>query len=189
MTLLFCNPVPQRPFDDSGHGDVNMHERHPLRQVFGMVLLLLPGCTVVENARSDFGKATHAIASATQSQPAARTAGTRVSTRNTAAPDVAKPGVAKSATTRDAGDGAPVTLVGKSEGQVRALLGSPTSEEDRAPGKTWHYRNGQCTIDVQLYPDVQTRQFATLAYEVKSDDSTDEGKRLCMAQLRSRTAN
>lgn len=84
-------------------------------------------------------------------------------------------------------EGVPVSLVGKSEGQIRALLGPPTSEEDRAPGKTWHYRDGQCTVDVQLYPDVQTRQFGTLAYEVKSDDSTNEGKRLCMAQFRSRT--
>ena len=54
------------------------------------------------------------------------------------------------------------------------------------PGKRWRYRDGQCTLDVQLYPDVQTKQFGTLAYEVKSDDNTDEGKRVCLAQLQSR---
>jgi hypothetical protein len=73
-----------------------------------------------------------------------------------------------------------------SEGQVRALLGPPTSVEERAPGKTWHYRYGQCRANVQLYPDVQTRQFGTLAYEVKSDDNTDEGRRVCVAQFNSR---
>ncbi|MCC2690472.1 MAG: hypothetical protein K0S21_3275 [Rhizobiaceae bacterium] len=66
------------------------------------------------------------------------------------------------------------------------MLGAPTSEEDRPPGKRWRYRDGQCTLDVQLYPDVQTKQFGTLAYEVKSDDNTDEGKRVCLAQLQSR---
>ena len=83
-------------------------------------------------------------------------------------------------------DGAAVTLSGKSEAELRDMLGTPTSEEDRPPGKRWRYRDGQCTLDVQLYPDVQTKQFGTLAYEVKSDDNTDEGKRLCVAQIQSR---
>ena len=76
--------------------------------------------------------------------------------------------------------------MGKSEGQVRTLLGAPTSVEERAPGKTWHYRDGQCSVDVQLYPDVQTRQYGTLAYKVNSDDNSDEGRRGCLARFRSR---
>jgi hypothetical protein len=79
-----------------------------------------------------------------------------------------------------------VVLSGKSENEIRAMLGTPTSEEERSPGKRWRYRDGQCTLDVQLYPDVQTKQFGTLAYEVKSDDNSDEGKRLCLAQFQSR---
>lgn len=79
-----------------------------------------------------------------------------------------------------------VDLAGASENKLRALLGAPTSEEDHPPGKQWHYRDGKCTLDVQLYPDVQTKQFGTLAYKVKSDDNTDEGQRLCVAQLQSR---
>jgi hypothetical protein len=87
---------------------------------------------------------------------------------------------------RSSSDAPAVTLAGKSENEVRALLGTPTSEEERPPGKRWRYRDGQCTLDVQLYPDVQTKQFGTLAYEVKSDDNSDEGKRLCLAQFQSR---
>jgi hypothetical protein len=79
-----------------------------------------------------------------------------------------------------------ITIVGKSESELRSLFGPPNREEDRAPGKTWRYRDGQCSMDIQLYPDVQTRKFGTLAYEVKSDDNTDEGKRHCLAQFRSR---
>ncbi|GEP59838.1 hypothetical protein RSO01_70040 [Reyranella soli] len=66
------------------------------------------------------------------------------------------------------------------------MLGAPTSEEDRPPGKRWRYRDGQCTLVVHLYPDVQTKQFGALAYEVKSHDDTDEGKRACTVQLQSR---
>jgi hypothetical protein len=66
------------------------------------------------------------------------------------------------------------------------MLGSPTNEEDRPPGKRWRYRDGQCTLDVQLYPDVRTTQFGTLAFEVNSADNTDEGRRLSLAQLQSR---
>jgi hypothetical protein len=80
----------------------------------------------------------------------------------------------------------PVSLAGKSESELRALLGAPTSEEERPPGKRWRYRDGNCSLDVQLYPDVQTKQFGTLAYEVKSDDNSDEGKRACLAQLQAR---
>ena len=41
-------------------------------------------------------------------------------------------------------------------------------------------------MDVQLYPDVQTKQFRVLAYQIKSYDGTDEGKRMCTAQMQSR---
>ena len=88
---------------------------------------------------------------------------------------------------RRAATGSPaLSLVGKSETELRAMLGAPTSEEDRPPGKWWRYRDGQCTLVVQLYPDVRTKQYGTLAYDVKSDDNTDEGKRVCLAQLQSR---
>ena len=97
-----------------------------------------------------------------------------------------RPGQASVSPTAPASAPANVNLVGKSEGQVRAMLGPPTSVEERAPGKTWHYRDGRCSVNVQLYPDVQTRQFGTLAYEVKSDDNSDEGRRDCLARFRSR---
>jgi hypothetical protein len=79
----------------------------------------------------------------------------------------------------------PVNLVGLDEQELRKLLGPPAAEEDRPPGKLWRYRKGKCTLNLSLYPDVQTRKFGTLTYEVKSDDDTDEGKRTCLAELQS----
>jgi hypothetical protein len=167
-----------------------MKTRHSLKQAFGMSLLLLSGCDVARNAGTDFSRATDAIASATQSRPTAapaKKADLRAPAKSTATAEPAKQDAASQESPRDVASATTVNLIGKSESEIRVLLGPPTSEEDRAPGKTWHYRDGQCTVDIQLYPDVQTRTFGTLAYEVKSDDSTDEGRRLCVAQLKSRT--
>ena len=164
-----------------------MKSRKPLRYCLG-VALLLPGCDAAQHARSDFARAVGAIAAATQSTPAPASAPARkADPRTSARPlDPPKQETVSNEPSSDVATATPVSLVGKSEAEVRSLLGPPTSEEDRAPGKTWHYRDGQCTVDVQLYPDVQTRQFGTLSYEVKSNDSTNEGKRLCIGQLKSR---
>src|SRR3954471_124624 len=172
-------------------------------QTLAMGVLLLSGCDVANNAQRDFGRLIHGnpFASSSVAQPAPVQARTSTAARSpsTVKPEAksdAKPEEPKGEPAQTAAaaplptaSGATTTgasLVGKSEGQVRAMLGQPTSVEERAPGKTWHYRDGRCSVDVQLYPDVQTRQFGTLAYEVKTDDNSDEGKRDCMARLRSR---
>lgn len=77
------------------------------------------------------------------------------------------------------------SLIGLDEKQLVSRLGRPDSERDAAPGKIWQYRNGGCTVDLELYPDVRTRAYHALAYEVKSDDDNSEGKRLCLAKLES----
>ena len=166
-----------------------MKSRRPSRYCLGVaLLLLLPGCDVAKNASSDFARVTGSISGAAQSRPARASTPVKKTdpATNEKLQEPPKQETTKQEPSRDVAVATPVNLIGKSEAEVRSLLGPPTSEEDRAPGKTWHYRDGQCMVDVQLYPDVQTRQFGTLAYEVKSNDSTDERKRLCMAQLQSR---
>jgi hypothetical protein len=172
------------------------------RQTLVLGLFLLSGCELTQGAQRDFNRLVHG----NPFQTASSTRSTH--TQQAYTPSRQTPAAASPTKTADSKPGdpkadpqqeqaaasipapsvptAPVTLVGKSEGQVRAMLGPPTSVEERAPGKTWHYRDGRCSVDVQLYPDVQTRQFGTLAYEVKSDDNSDEGKRDCLARLRSR---
>jgi hypothetical protein len=75
--------------------------------------------------------------------------------------------------------GGPVQLVGMDEGEVQALLGTPSTVEEHAPGKTWRFRKHDCVLSVALYPDVQTRVFRTLSYEVTSDDHNAGAKQLC----------
>jgi hypothetical protein len=138
---------------------------------------LLSGCESVRSARDD-------LVRLTTSQPTATT--TRKPPAASAARTAAKPPVeASAAATVEPERPAPV-LAGYTEAELRSLLGPPATAEDHPPGKQWRYRLGACTVDVQLYPDVGTRQFATLAYKVKSDDDSDEGRRRCLAELRSR---
>jgi glucose/arabinose dehydrogenase len=163
-----------------------------VRNSIAVGLLLLSGCEAARNMRDDFSRLASSQPAAQRSQPPKSVASTtRPRTASTAspspdAPDAVPATVSDNPPARPATTGGPLTLAGKSETELRAMLGAPTSEEDRPPGKRWRYRDGQCTLDVQLYPDVQTKQFGTLAYEVKSDDNTDEGKRVCLAQLQSR---
>jgi hypothetical protein len=166
------------------------------RQALVLSLFLVSGCELTQNAQRDFSRLVHGNPFQTASARPASGSHTYASSRATPAArkatDPAKTDDPKAdqqaaASTPAPSRSAPVTLVGKSEGQVRAMLGPPTSVEERAPGKTWHYRDGRCSVDVQLYPDVQTRQFGTLAYEVRSDDNSDEGKRDCLARLQSRS--
>ena len=167
--------------------------RNLVRRSVWVGLLLLSGCEAARNMRDDFSRLTSSQPAAQKSQPAKNVASTnrpRTTPTASTSPDapVATPAAASDEPpARPAATGGPaLSLAGKSETELRAMLGAPTSEEDRPPGKRWRYRDGQCTLDVQLYPDVQTKQFGTLAYEVKSDDNTDEGKRVCLAQLQSR---
>ena len=173
-----------------------------IRSLVGVGLLLLTGCEASRNMREDLARLTSSQATAQKSQSPKSVTSTRTTppTSNTDAAAVTatvtldEPPSRPAATTtsdeppaRLAATSSPaLSLIGKSETELRAVLGAPTSEEDRPPGKLWRYRDGQCTLVVQLYPDVHTKQFGTLGYDVKSDDNTDEGKRVCFAQFQSR---
>jgi glucose/arabinose dehydrogenase len=184
-----------------------MRKKSLYHQTLVMGLFLLSGCELTQNAQRDFNRLVHSNPFATASSrpapssqqaysppPRRAPAAAPTEPRSEQKPDESKtpddpkvdPQQAAAVTPAPTPPAPPVSLVGKSEGQVRAMLGPPNSVEERAPGKTWHYRDGRCSVDVQLYPDVQTRQFGTLAYEVKSDDNSDEGRRDCLARLNSR---
>jgi hypothetical protein len=171
--------------------------RSLMKQTVALGLLVLSGCEAPRTMRDDFVRLTSsqpiavqkppAKSTASQSGPAPRGVPEATATSNSTDTPTAAAAVMSDETPANALPAPPaIALAGKSEQEVRAMLGAPTSEEDRPPGKRWRYRDGRCTLDVQLYPDVHTKQFGTLAYEVKSDDNTDEGKRLCLVQLQSR---
>ncbi len=160
----------------------------------GVGLLLLSGCEVARAARDDLQKLASSLSTPSEARrttpPPQKT--TKVRAKPAASslePSVAALGAAAEPTngpSRDISGTSTVELAGVSENRLRTLLGNPTAEKDHPPGKQWQYRDGKCTLDVQLYPDVHTKQFGTLAYKVNSDDNTDEGRRFCLAQLQFR---
>jgi hypothetical protein len=164
--------------------------RSQMTRSVGVGLLLLSGCDVARNMRDDFTRLTSSRPAAsqprrgvppTQSAPA-QTNQAATPSRPAAAPAPASPAPESPAVTS-------LPLAGKSESEIRAVFGTPSAEEERPPGKRWRYRDGQCTLDIQLYPNVETKQFTTLAYHVRNNVDSDEGKRLCMARFRSRLGN
>lgn len=146
-----------------------------------LLMVLLPGCDAMNGARGDLGRLTTSKTTPAPARPA--TAAARPAPSKAATTPGSQVAAAPASTVAD---GPPADLVGRNEGEIRVLFGTPAGTDEVPPGKVWHYRDGNCTLDVRLYPDVQTRQFATLAYEVKSDDNSDQGKRACLAQLRNR---
>lgn len=158
-----------------------------MKQTVGVGLLLLSGCDVARSARNDFARlmAPQPTASQARKGPTSPT-GVRPQTAKPA-PSLSPEASASPGPEDRRQAAAPVVvLAGYGETELKALLGAPTSEESHPPGKQWRFRDGNCTVDVQLYPDIETKTFRTLAYKVKRDDNSDEGRRLCLAQLQSR---
>jgi len=79
-----------------------------------------------------------------------------------------------------------IGAVGIEEVQLKTMLGDPAGETDNDPQKVLKFHWGKCEADFSLYPDVEARVYRTLSYEVANDDGTAKGRRLCIADLRTR---
>jgi hypothetical protein len=77
-------------------------------------------------------------------------------------------------------------LIGLDETGIKTAFGVPSSQEDHAPTKLWVYRLRRCTMNVTFYPEVETRRFHALNYEVNSDDGSAKRQQACVAQFSSR---
>jgi len=77
-------------------------------------------------------------------------------------------------------------LIGWNETEIRTVFGAPTAQEDHAPTKRLVYHDRQCTMNVTLYPEVETRQFQALNYEVNADDGSAKRQQACVAEFSAR---
>jgi hypothetical protein len=77
-------------------------------------------------------------------------------------------------------------LIGWNESEIRTVFGAPTAQEDHAPTKRLVYHDRQCTMNVTLYPEVETRQFQALNYEVNADDGSAKRQQACVAEFSAR---
>src|SRR5947209_3417587 len=107
-------------------------------------LLLLSGCDVIQSARNDINRLT-TTSTPTPSRPvqaAPRTGAALTQTASASArtmPATPKPDL-KADPARESVPSPSVSLIGKSESELRELLGPPRTVEERAPGRTWRYQ-------------------------------------------------
>lgn len=72
----------------------------------------------------------------------------------------------------------PIKLVGLSEAETEGLLGRPTEETDRPPGKAWVYQGPNCRLTVHLFPDMEKGGFYALDYTVE-----DGSREACLGKV------
>jgi hypothetical protein len=76
--------------------------------------------------------------------------------------------------------------LGLDEHALRVALGPPMRQEDRPPAKLSSFRDQNCTLNVTLNPDVETREFHALDYKVISDAHTAKRTRECALEFSAR---
>ncbi len=68
----------------------------------------------------------------------------------------------------------PQSLVGDAPEQVEQLLGAPTETTARTPGLVWTYRAAGCALTMVFYPDVKTKEYQLLTYDLKADPGEND---------------
>ena len=82
----------------------------------------------------------------------------------------------------------PDQVIGLDLAQIARLLGEPVSRSEKPPAKIWNYLGEGCTMRIFVYPDIKSRVFRALTYEIQGTDGTPLGKRRCFTGLRKQHA-
>ncbi|MFO1059165.1 MAG: hypothetical protein U1E53_19640 [Dongiaceae bacterium] len=77
----------------------------------------------------------------------------------------------------------PGQLVGLDLAAVTRLLGQPAAQSERPPAKVWSYNGDGCSLRVFVYPDINTRLFRALTYDIQGTDGSPVAKRRCFTGL------
>jgi len=175
----------------SGANDGSVSRSCPPRLTYAAMLMLLAGCQAASAPAPQIAAPTSKMpvkAKETAMRPH------RASPQHNAAPPALPEQAAAPATPKESAAGLPsaslpsaslpsVSLIGLTPDQLDKLLGSPVTKEQQGLGRRWVYRSGDCTLSVSLYANIDTREFRSLSYEVSGDDHSEQGERLCRAQL------
>ncbi|WP_158659940.1 hypothetical protein [Niveispirillum cyanobacteriorum] len=77
----------------------------------------------------------------------------------------------------------PLLPVGMDEDGLTRALGPPASSREETPARVLFFRRRECGLNLTLYPDVETRVFRALSYEVTSDDQDERAVGVCAARF------
>lgn len=79
------------------------------------------------------------------------------------------------------------SLIGKSQGDVRTLLGLPSTTENASPATIWRYTTQTCSLEVLFYIDLGTNTLRALDYNAKVADAAanDDATSQCLSAIQS----
>jgi len=115
--------------------------------------------------------------------PIERPAEVNAAPQSSTAPDL-RPGVKPPSPPRRID---PKSLVGKNQGDVRDMLGPPTTTQNAAPATIWRYTAQACSLEVFFYMDLGTNTLRALTYDAKPTEagSNDEASSQCLGTIQS----
>jgi hypothetical protein len=82
----------------------------------------------------------------------------------------------------------PDQVIGLDLAQIARLLGEPVSRSEKPPAKVWNYVGQGCMMRIFVYPDIKSRVFRALTYEIQGTDGTPLAKRRCFTGLKKQHA-
>jgi hypothetical protein len=77
----------------------------------------------------------------------------------------------------------PEEVIGLDLAQISRLLGEPAFRTEQPPAKVWSYAGSGCAMRVFVYPDIKSRVFRALTYEIQGTDGSALAKRRCFTGL------
>lgn len=77
----------------------------------------------------------------------------------------------------------PARLVGLTEQETLRLLGVPSRKADAPPAKYWQYASQRCVLRVFFFMEMDSRDFRTLSYELKSVNNDPTVDQQCLADF------
>ncbi|HLY57594.1 MAG TPA: hypothetical protein VKS60_18665 [Stellaceae bacterium] len=77
----------------------------------------------------------------------------------------------------------PPEPVGMTERALADAFGQPAARRDSPPAVVWQYVDGDCSLDVYLYRDVQTDALHALYVELDGNDRSDQRRQFCLRRL------
>jgi hypothetical protein len=79
--------------------------------------------------------------------------------------------------------------IGLDRPELQALLGDPSAEYRDGVSERLEFHDRGCSLQLRLYPEVDSRVYRTLTFEVSSDDSVVLRERACAERFASRLSS
>lgn len=78
------------------------------------------------------------------------------------------------------------TLAGADRSKLASVLGPADEIRDQPPGEVWVYREGGCSVELYLFPQISASQYAVLGHKFLPSSLGEEERRACLTKLASR---